>query len=294
MCSDFTSPNPLLLTSTPPPRPRRGKSRLSGLARPAENIYEKFSAERFPDHARTLETWGTIAHSEGGAAAFSLSSPSSVEEAGGNTKRHGHSRQFERSQWPLEGSPARLHATLPQRRKEVPETTTDSSSSSLTRGSHARHSGHHSRILRPQGAPDTEGPEGSGPTSVNPKVRYRRHSHTHMVPRSVRVPHPQDAVTAALRPQTRFRQQAASLIRETDEVKISRPEKRDPHSDHLNFYSNSPRKEFSGDHFPLPHGFGLFNGTHTGRPQHVPRPNASTHGWNTHVSTLATYFFTLT
>lgn len=289
MCSDVASPNPLLLTSTPTPRPRHYKSRVAvpspPMPRPDGNIYEKFSPERFPDQAGSLETWGAIAHGEGGAAAFGLSSPSS-EEAGGNTKRHGHSRQFERSHLPVEGSPANLHSTIPQRR-EVPETTTDAVSSSLTRG-HARHSGHHTRVLRPQGASDTEGPEGFGPTSVKPKVRFRRHSHTHMVPRSARVPRSEDAAGAALRSQTRFRQQAASLIREPDEVKISRPEKRDPHTDHLNFYSNQPRTEFTGGamggHISLPYGFSPFNKTQGRLPQTVSRPNKSTEDWNNHVS----------
>nr|QCE21330.1 luteinizing hormone receptor [Eriocheir sinensis] len=288
MCSDVTSPNPLLLTSTPSPRSRRYKSRVARpsppMSRPGGNIYEKFSSERFPDQGRTLETWGTIAHGEGGAAAFSLSSPSS-EEAGGNTKRHGHSRQFERSHLPFEGSPANLHSTFPQLR-EVPETTTDAASSSLTRG-HARHSGHHTRVLRPQGAFYTEGPDGSGPTSVKPKVRFRRHSHTHTVPHSARVPRSEDAAGAVLRSQTRFRQQAASLIREPDEAKISRPEKRDPHTDHLNFYSNQPRTEFTGGgmggHIPLPYRFGPFNKTQGRLPQTLSRPNASTQGRNNDV-----------
>lgn len=290
-CSDVTSPNPLLLSSTPPPRPRRYESRVAGpsppMSRPGGNIYEKFSSERFPDTGRIPETWGMRAHGDGGAEAFGLSFPTS-EEAGGITKRHGHSRQFERSHLPLKSSPANLHSTFPQRR-EVPETTTDATSSSLSRG-HARHSGHHTRVLRPQGLSDTEDPEGPVPTSVKPKVRFRRHSHTHTVPRSARVPRSEDAAGAALRSQTRFRQQAASLIRETDEVKIPRPEKRDPHTDHLNFYSNQPRAEFTGSgvggHISLAYGFGSFNKTQGRFPQTLSRPNASTEGWNDHVSTL--------
>lgn len=282
-CSDVTSPNPLLLTSTPVPIPRRTSSRVTGqaspLPRPVGNFYDIFSADRFADQARSMETWEATPHGKGGAAAISLSSRSSVEEAGGNAKRHGHSRQFERPQSPFEGSPSKLLGKLPQRREEIPEATTDAASSSITRG-HARHSGHHTRVLRPKGAIVTDGPEGSGPTSVKPKVRFRRHSHTHL----------------GVRSQTPIEEEPAALIRETVDVTISRPEKRDPHNGNRHLHSNPPGNEFAGDSVngQFSPGFRSLNKTHPRPPHSISRPNtSSSQDWSTDVSTVpaVTYVF---
>ena len=291
-CSDVTSPNPVL--SAPTTRPRRRRLKYSSVtvaspieARPSEAVYGQVPADYTPEQGSPGERWEGHSHDEGWGA-VSLSSPSTGDELVGNAKRHRRSRQFERSQSSLETPTGKLvHSALPQRRKDLPETTTDAASG--LPHSHARHYGHHARLVKPQNEPDSHSAEGSGHPSLKPKGRFRRGSHTQLGPRVARGPRSQDGGKVALRHESHFKHQAAALIRETEQGTIPRPEKRDPYNDHLNIHSNSPMKEFVGGgvgtNFPNPLGFGSFNNTYNKVPQSVrSKTNTSTQGWGNHVS----------
>lgn len=288
-CSDVTTPNPG--HSAPTTRPRRRRFKFSTVPSPVEAlpsgaVYGQAPADYNPEQGNPGERWGGPSHGEGWGT-VSLSSPSNGDEFGGNAKRHERSRQFERPQASPESSSDKLlHSTSPLRRRELPETTTDAATSSLPHA-HARHSGHHTRLLKPQSEPDTQSAEGSGHPSVKPKGRSRRGSHTQPGSRMARAPRSQDGAKVALRLESHFGQQAAALIRESEQMTIPRPEKRDPYNEHLDFQSNSPRKEFVGggveNTYPFPLGFGSFNNTY-GKvpPSIIPKPNTSTQGWESH------------
>ncbi|KAG0700873.1 Lutropin-choriogonadotropic hormone receptor [Chionoecetes opilio] len=290
-CSDVTSPNPLLLVPTTRPRRRRFKSAHTTApspeeSRPMGNTYEEDPPDYTPDQGSPGERWGGLSQDEGWGA-VSLSSPSSDDELVAKTKRHGRNRQYERLKSSPENTAGKLHVSISHpRRKELLETITDAASSSQPRP-HARHSGHHTRLLKPHNEPNTQGGEASGHASVKQEGRFRRGSHTQPEPRVARASRSLDGGKVALRFESHSGHQAAALIREPEEI-IPRPEKRDSENDRLSFHSDSSNKEFvgggTGSTFPIPLGFGSFNHTHHKvLPSILPKANTSTQGWETHV-----------